>query len=120
MGGVSAAVAAARRGLSVLLLEKSVQLGGLATLGLISWYEPLCDGRGNRIVGGIPKELFDLCVQNGIHSLNQKWIDQPDSNNSGTRCSTHFSHTKFAMALDRWVLDSGVEILFDTIVTVPD
>ena len=46
IAGVAAAVAAARKGVSVLLLEKSIVLGGLATAGLISWYEPLCDGCG--------------------------------------------------------------------------
>ena len=120
VGGAAAAVAASRRGASVLLLEKSIQLGGLATRGLISWYEPLCDGRGSRIVGGIPKELFDLCVHNGIHSLDQKWIEQPDGNDSGLRCSTHFSPTMFALALDRWLIEGGVEILFDTVVAAPD
>lgn len=120
VGGAAAAMAAARRGVSVLLLEKSIQLGGLATRGLISWYEPLCDGKGNRIVGGIPKELFDLCVHNGIHSLDQKWIEQPDGNDSDLRCSTHFSHTMFALVLDRWLMEGGVEILFDTVVAAPD
>ena len=52
IGGVSAAVAAARTGASVLLIEKSINLGGLATRGLISWYEPLCDGEGRQMVGG--------------------------------------------------------------------
>ena len=47
IAGVSAAVSAARQGADVLLLEKQVNLGGLATVGLISWYEPFCDGIGN-------------------------------------------------------------------------
>lgn len=119
ISGLAAAAAAARSGLSVLLLEKSVQLGGLATLGLISWFEPICDGNGKRIVGGIPKEMFDLCVHCGIHSLDPKWITHPDKNDSERRCSTHFSHSMFAMVLDRWLLDAGVEILFDTVVTAP-
>ena len=41
IAGVAAALAAKRLGSRVLLIEKSVMLGGLATLGLISWYEPL-------------------------------------------------------------------------------
>ena len=53
ISGLTAAVSAARLGASVLLLEKGVLLGGLATAGLISWYEPLCDGRGRRIMNGM-------------------------------------------------------------------
>ena len=48
ISGLTAAVSAARMGKTVLVLEKSVLLGGLATIGLISWYEPLCDGNGKR------------------------------------------------------------------------
>jgi flavin-dependent dehydrogenase len=53
IAGVAAAVSAAREGRSVLLLEKQVNLGGLATGGLISWYEPLCDAQGHQVVFGI-------------------------------------------------------------------
>ena len=45
IAGVAAALAARRAGVRVLLLEKQALLGGLATNGLISWYEPLCDGQ---------------------------------------------------------------------------
>lgn len=119
VGGLAAAAAAARNGASVLLLEKSVMLGGLATLGLISWFEPLCDGNGKRIVGGIPKEMFDLCVRCGIRSLDPAWLEDPDHNPGKSRCSTHFSHSMFAMVLDRWLLENDVHVLFDTVVTAP-
>ena len=45
IAGITASVSAARNGARVLLVEKQVDLGGLATGGLISWYEPLCDGK---------------------------------------------------------------------------
>ena len=48
LAGVSAAVAAARLGKQVTLLEKSIALGGLATLGHVCVYLPICDGQGNR------------------------------------------------------------------------
>jgi len=46
IAGVAAAVAASRHGAKTLLMEKLLALGGLGTVGLISWYEPLCDGMG--------------------------------------------------------------------------
>lgn len=117
ISGLAAAVAAARQGVRVLLLEKSVQLGGLATLGLISWFEPICDGKGRRIVGGIPKELFDLCVSCGIRSLDEKWLFSPDGNDSTQRCATHFSHSIFALVLEQWLEKNHVQLLYDTVVT---
>ena len=46
IAGISAALAAARGGAKTLLIEKEFSLGGLATLGLVTIYLPLCDGRG--------------------------------------------------------------------------
>ena len=53
IAGISAVVTAARQGVSALLIEKKVNLGGLATGGLISWYEPLCDGEGKQMLFGM-------------------------------------------------------------------
>ena len=50
IAGVAASVAASRAGAKTLLIEKGVNLGGLATMGLISLYEPLCDGMGNQMI----------------------------------------------------------------------
>ena len=44
VAGVAAALSAAREGARTCLIEKEYALGGLATLGLIVYYLPLCDG----------------------------------------------------------------------------
>ncbi|MBN1556189.1 MAG: FAD-dependent oxidoreductase [Phycisphaerae bacterium] len=44
IAGITAAVAAARNGARTLLAEKNYALGGLATLGNVIVYLPLCDG----------------------------------------------------------------------------
>ena len=62
IAGCCAALAAAREDKSVLLVEKHVNLGGLATLGLISWFEPLCDGEGRKMAGGMVEEMIRLAV----------------------------------------------------------
>ena len=46
VAGVAAALAASRTSKKVLLIEREYSLGGLATLGLICIYLPLCDGGG--------------------------------------------------------------------------
>lgn len=56
-GGFPAAIAAARRGLKVLLVEKNAKPGGLLISGL-----PLLaflDRSGNTVVGGIAQEIID-------------------------------------------------------------
>ncbi|MBT6144972.1 MAG: FAD-dependent oxidoreductase, partial [Gemmatimonadetes bacterium] len=62
IAGVAAAIAAARNGASVCLLEKSYGLGGLATLGNVTVYLPICDGMGRQVMGGLAEELLHLSV----------------------------------------------------------
>ena len=75
IAGVSAALAAARHGKKVLLLERMFSLGGLATLGLVTIYLPLCDGNGRQVSFGIAEELFRLSIQDGYET------DYPDTLN---------------------------------------
>jgi hypothetical protein len=63
--GVSAAVAAAREGADVILVERYGQLGGLATGGLIILLLTLDDGLGRQVVGGLCQELTDRLSKRG-------------------------------------------------------
>lgn len=119
IAGISAAVKSARNGLKTLIAEKQINLGGLATTGLISWYEPLCDGNGNRVVCGIAEELIKLSVKYSFDSLEKKWGGTDLSFPRRPRYCTRYSPTVFALALDEYVLSSNVKILFDTYVTYP-
>ena len=119
IAGVSAAVSSSRKGAKVLLLEKQVNLGGLATGGLISWYEPLCDSKGNQVVFGIAEELIRLAVRDCFDSLPLKWGGTEKSSPRRERFSTRYSPTVLALALDEFVVSNGVKILFDTYVTYP-
>ena len=63
--GVSAAVAAARNGAEVILVERLGYLGGLATGGLIILLLTLDDGRGRQVVGGLCQEVTDRLAKRG-------------------------------------------------------
>src|SRR5262245_2616148 len=63
--GVSAAVAAARNGAEVILVERLGYLGGLATGGLIILLLTLDDGRGRQVVGGLCQEVTDRIAKRG-------------------------------------------------------
>lgn len=119
IAGISAAVSAARKGAKTLLVEKQVNLGGLATCGLISWYEPLCDGNGNQVMSGMAEELIRLSCRDGFDNLPAKWGGDESCHPRNERYSTFFSPTVFSLALDEFVLESGARIRFDTLSVCP-
>jgi len=119
VAGVSAALAARRQGCEVLLLEKSVMLGGLATLGMIIYYLPLCDGMGNKIVGGIAEELLYASIKYGFHNLPEYWRKGGPIPEKSQRYRTVFSASAFTIALDELIEQAGVHLLFDTVFSMP-
>ncbi|MBQ2615051.1 MAG: FAD-dependent oxidoreductase [Clostridia bacterium] len=119
IAGVAASVSAARAGASVLLLEKQINLGGLATGGLISWYEPLCDGEGKQMIHGIAEELIKLSAKYCFDNLPETWGGRSGNKPNNQRYSTYFSPTVFSAALDGFVIENGVQIRFDSLATYP-
>ena len=73
--GVSAAVAAARAGADVLLVERYGYLGGLATGGLIILLLTLDDGRGRQAVAGLCQEATERLARRGAayHPPRAEW-----------------------------------------------
>jgi hypothetical protein len=63
--GIAAAIAAARRGADVLLVERYGFIGGLATFGLINLLLTLDDGCGNQVVAGLCQEVVDRLTARG-------------------------------------------------------
>ncbi len=120
IAGVAAAVASARNGAKTLLMEKTVVLGGLATIGLISWYEPLCDGKGVQMVTGIAEELIRLSVKYGFESLPEAWGGDGVHAPIGHRYATFYSPNIFALAMLEYLEENGVSLRLDTLATYPD
>lgn len=131
MGGCAAALAAAREGLETLLIEKATVLGGLATLGHVVLYEPLDDGYGNQIIGGISAEFMAASIKYSYDNLPRFWKerlgikdkkkDDPETwehlnpYDDILRCQTFFNMPAFALALDELMEEAGVEVMFDTV-----
>ena len=116
VAGAAAALAAARCGKSVLLIEKTVILGGLATSGLVNFFVPMCNGRGTKIIKGMAEEFLRLSIKDGFNDLGEEWNgDNPGEKAKGRYC-TSYSAPIFAMALTEILSKSGVNILFDTVV----
>ena len=119
IAGISAALSAKRMGMRVLVVEKGAMLGGLATLGLVNWYEPLCDGQGNVLVKGIAEELIKLSVRYGYHNLPEQWKQDGDILSPGKRYATFFNPSVFALALNGLMMDEGIEVRYDMIASYP-
>jgi len=116
IAGVAAAVAAARAGAKVCLIEKENALGGLATLGLIVYFLPLCDGRGRQVIGGLGEELLRLSLKHGPGEIPAPWRRKngtPEAR-ARERYQVVFNPAAFMLALDEVVLESGVRLFFDT------
>ena len=123
IAGVAAAVKVARLGAKCLLIEKQIQLGGLATGGLISWYEPLCDGAGRQMISGMAEELLLLSIQYGFDCLPAQWGGSGKNTSHkkryASRYATYFSPTAFALALNDFVMQNGVCVRYDTQAVYP-
>jgi hypothetical protein len=119
VAGVAAALAAERHGAKTLLLEKQVVLGGLATAGHIAIYLPLCDGMGNKVIGGIAEELLWESIRYGGGNLPSEWESKPTRVTTQKRYRTEFNVPAFVLALDQMISQAGVDLLLDTVFCVP-
>jgi len=118
IAGVGAALGARRQGCKVLIIEKSVMLGGLATLGFIAYYLPLCDGRGKKVTGGIAEELLYLSIKYGYHNLAPEWRDGTGLG-AKKRYTSIYSPPEFIYAMDELMMAEGIDLLFDTVFCRP-
>ena len=75
IAGCAAALEGVRQGLKTLLLEKSCLLGGLATIGLVNYFVPMCNHRGRQICRGMAEEFLRLSVRYGYDTLPEVWRD---------------------------------------------
>jgi len=118
VAGISAALAAARQGKKVTLLEKQFMLGGLATAGLVVIYLPLCDGEGNQVSFGIGEELLRLSISMGAEAdYPDNWLDSDDKSrrtNRDKRFSVRFNPSLFAILAEQELIRAGVNILYGT------
>lgn len=114
--GISAALAAARNGSKVILLEKEYMLGGLGTAGLITIYLPLCDGIGNQVSFGIAEELLRLSISMGAEDrYPDNWLNSNDKTKrteTDKRFEVQYNPHIFAILAEKLLLENGVQILY--------
>lgn len=115
VAGVSAALASARQGMKVCLVEKEYMLGGLATAGIIAIYLPLCDGKGQQLISGISEELLKESIKYGSGKIPDCWCTDGDlQERSQNRYKLRFDPPAFAYALDRIIVDNDIDLILGT------
>lgn len=117
VAGTAAAIAAARMGSKVILVEKTCVIGGLATAGLVGIYLPICDGMGNQVMYGLAEELLKLSVNLfDRDKIPEQWLNgQSINERKQQRYQVRFNPNVFAIELERLLLSVGVKILFDSV-----
>lgn len=118
VGGIAAALAAARSGSSVMLVESGYMLGGLATAGLVTIYLPLCDGLGTQVSYGIAEELLRLSIKHGTeenvkYSEPYCWLGEGSiEQRKERRYEVQFNPWFFALDAERLLISEGVKIIY--------
>ena len=125
IAGIAAAMAAAREGARVTLIERSFALGGLATSGLVTIYLPLCDGMGRQVSFGIAEELLKLSIEHGWesdipkHRIPDIWLSEhsvAERAEDGKRYDVQFNPHLFIFSAERVLCELGVKILYGSYV----
>ena len=118
IAGVAAAIAAARGGKKVTLVEREYGLGGMATLGLITIYLPLCDGEGNQVCYGIAEELLKLSIEHGAEAdtYPDAWLNGGSKEaRTKKRYVAQYNPHLFALRAEALLVKLGVKILYGTV-----
>src|SRR5690242_18721696 len=106
--GPFAAIAAARRGKRVVMIERFGSLGGNLTLGLNT--KP-----SGALVGGLPLEIWNLARSVGGAGEDYMAV----SKTGGVKIASPCDPEIMKILLTRLCVDSGVQILFETFVSCP-
>jgi hypothetical protein len=72
--GCAAAVAAARAGAEVTLLERYGYLGGLSTGGLVIWIDRMTDWDGRQVIAGFARDILERLPEESVAGARaQDW-----------------------------------------------
>jgi len=107
--GVGAAIAAARLGAKVLMIEATGCLGGMGTSGLVTAFDPMANGE-TMLVGGIMREIVMKLYERGFLGPGQK----PEVFLKRYHHWTPFSLEGYKLLLDEMVAEAGIEVRFFT------
>ena len=129
--GTAAAVAAARTGADVVLLERYNHLGGLSTGGLVIWIDRMTDWAGKQTICGIASDLLDRLPTDAIAGPPRAqwgsadaataayWKERTAAYHGIVTWSPTVDPERLKLASQELVLESGVQLLLHGMGTAP-
>lgn len=116
--GMCAAIAAAREGVSVILVEQSGACGGMATRGLVGPFMTCYDREGETmIIRGLFEEVVDRMVEKGC-AIHPSEVRQGTGFTSWIKVGhdhvTPFEPEGLKLVIDEMLTEAGVKILYHT------
>jgi len=129
--GTAAALAAARTGADVVMLERYNHLGGLSTGGVVIWIDRMTDWEGNQVIQGFAKEVLDRLPKEAVAGPEKKlWGVKDDALAKYWRLRTSAFHgiVTWAPTIDperlkllsqEMLIEAGVRLVFHSWMSVP-
>ena len=115
--GCMAAIAAARTGAKVVLVEKLPVPGGTLAnggIGVSSFYSQNVDpDKASRIVGGLPYEMISRLIDAGGATSFARTPDNPQRN----AYRVVADHEAYKAVICKMLIEAGVKVLLNTLVT---
>jgi len=128
--GLAAAVAAAREGGQVMLVERYGSLGGMATGGLVILLLTMDDGEGRQLVAGLCQELVDRMAARGavyfpppaewaspdpeLVERCRRWGLVWGKGPHSVRYNVAYDPEEFRFAANQLCIEAGVRVRFHT------
>jgi len=122
--GCAAAIAAARTGADVLLVERYGHLGGLSTGGLVIWIDRMTDWEGRQVIEGFAVDILDRLPKGTVTGAPQElWGSKDPEHNAywGQRLGSFRNIVTWSPLIDpewlkleslRMLREAGVRVLF--------
>jgi 2-polyprenyl-6-methoxyphenol hydroxylase-like FAD-dependent oxidoreductase len=129
--GTAASVAAARGGAEVILLERYNHLGGLSTGGLVIWIDRMSDWKGELVIQGFAKELFDRLPPDAIAgpdvsdwgsrdvSKAAHWAQRTAAYHGVVTWSPTIDPERLKLLSQQMVIEAGVRLVYHSWASLP-
>src|SRR5471030_2596985 len=129
--GTAAALAAARLGADVVLLERYNPLGGLSTGGLVIWIDRMTDWEGRQVIQGFASEIFDRLPKDAVAGPDRAdWGSRDPAKAAywGQRTSAAHGIVNWSPTIDperlkllsqEMLLEAGVRLVFHSLGSIP-
>lgn len=129
--GTAAAVAAARTGAEVVLLERYNHLGGLSTGGLVIWIDRMTDWHGQLVIRGFGEEILDRLPADAVAGPSREdwgskdpaktahWSQRTAAYHGVVTWSPTVDPERLKLASQEMVLEEKVRLVFHSWAAMP-